>query len=252
MSKRKRRRRKKKRKRRELPHKLIIFKNPDKEFHEKWYKGRSPLNIVHPYRCLCLSNPNRGKTNIAKNLILAQEPPFQRVIVIHCDPEYTQEYDDIGVEMMKDIPTPEEFDGIQKTLCILDDLEFKTMRKDQKRALDRLFGFVSTHKNVSCILCSQDCFQVPPIVRRCSNLWILWKLNDMENMARIAKRSGVNKEQFVHLFDKFANDTHDSLWIDRTKNSPFPLRVNGYDIIDKKKKKKEKKEKVIKRRTIEM
>ena len=108
---------------------------------------------------------------VVKNLLIRAKPPFEEVFVIHCDPDYTKEYDDIGAVLLKDIPSPEDWEGQVKTLVILDDLEFKGMSKDQRRNLDRLFGFVSTHKNISCILCSQDPFNVPPIVRRCSNLW---------------------------------------------------------------------------------
>jgi hypothetical protein len=31
-----------------LPNKIIPLPNPDKNFHEKWYKGRNMLNIPHP------------------------------------------------------------------------------------------------------------------------------------------------------------------------------------------------------------
>lgn len=215
-----------------LPKKIIPIANADKSFHESWKKGRDPLNLPHPFRMVCLGPPNSGKTTIVKNIILRAKPEFDEVVVIHCDSGYTQEYQDIGeVKMMDHIPSPEEWEGEVKTLVVIDDMELKTLAKDQRRCLDRLFGYVSTHKNISVMLCSQDAFNVPPIVRRCSNVWCLWKCNDLVSMATVASRSGLKIEDFKEIFDKFIKEPKDSLWIDRTDKTPYPLRINGYTMI---------------------
>ena len=218
-----------------LPDKILPIKNADKAFHEKWYKNRNLLNIIHPFRAVLLGPPNTGKTTIVKNIILRAYPPFQEVFVIHCDGGYTKEYEDLGnsVKMLDSIPCPEDWTGEVKTLVVLDDLEFKGMPKTQKRNLDRLFGYVSTHKNISVCLCSQDPFNVPPIVRRCSNLWVLWKCPDLASMSSIACRCGISSSDFNYIFDNFIKDTKDSLWIDRTDKTPYPLRINGYSMISK-------------------
>lgn len=164
---------------------------------------------------------------------------------MHCDPEFTQEYDclynydengkrDDGVQLLKEIPAPEDFEGICKTLVILDDLELKAMSKDQRRALDRLFGFVSTHKNISVYLCSQDPFNVPPIVRRCSNVFVLWKLVDLDSMAMCCRKTGLESGTLKRIFNKLMTEPRDSLWVDLTDKSPAKLRKNGYEIIEKK------------------
>lgn len=216
-----------------LPNKIIPLPNADKAFHEKWYKGRNMLNIPHPFRCVCMGPPNVGKTTIVKNLLLRAKPPFEEVFVIHCDGNYTKEYEDIGAEMLDDIPKPEEWEGEVKTLVVLDDLEFKFMNRDQKRNLDRLFGFVSTHKNISCILCSQDPFNVPPIVRRCSNLWILWRLNDLDALSTCARKTGMKSSNFNNIFNQLMLEQRDSLWIDQTDGTKYPMRKNGYTLIRK-------------------
>lgn len=211
-----------------LPNRIIPLPNPDKNFHEKWYKGRNKLNIPHPFRAVCLGPPNVGKTTIVKNLILRAKPEFEEIVVIHCDPDYTKEYDDVGVEMLSEIPAPEEWEGLVKSLVILDDLEYKSMNKNQKRNLDRLFGFVSTHKNISIILCSQDPFNVPCIVRRCSNLWILWKSSDIDSMSVCARKTGLKPRAFHSIFNRLMTEPRDSLWIDMTAHSPYPMRKNGF------------------------
>lgn len=218
-----------------LPDKILPLPNPDKEFHEKWYKGRNKLNIPHPFRCVCLGPPNVGKTTIVKNLLLRAHPPFEEVVVIHCDSGYTKEYDDIGdsLEILNEIPAPEDWEGEVKTLVVLDDLEFKGMSKEQKKNLDRLFGYVSTHKNISCILCSQDPFNVPPIVRRCSNLWVLWRCPDLDAMATCARKTGMKSEGFNSIFNQLMLEPKDSLWLDTTDHTPYPKRKNGFELITK-------------------
>ena len=51
---------KKKKKSQSLPNKIIPIPNPDKTFHESWSNSRNPLNIPHPFRCVCLGPPNVG------------------------------------------------------------------------------------------------------------------------------------------------------------------------------------------------
>ena len=217
-----------------LPNKIIPIKNADKGFHEKWNDKRNMLNIPHPFRAVLCGPPNVGKTTVVKNILLRQNPPFKEVVVIHCDGGYTQEYDDLeNVEVLNEIPVPEDWEGVAKTLVILDDLEFKGMNKEQKRNLDRLFGYVSTHKNISVMLCSQDAFNIPPIVRRCSNLFVLWKSPDVLSMALLASKTGLTSDELRELFGMCV-ETKDSIWIDITDKTPFPLRLNGYKLINKK------------------
>lgn len=213
-----------------LPDELIVIENADKKFHEKWYKGRNMLNFCHPVRACIMGPPNKGKSTTVKNILLRADPPFEEVKVIHCDGGYTKEYDDVEAEMLSEIPAPSDWSGLVKTLVILDDLELKGMSKEQKRNLDRLFGYVSTHKNISVILCSQDAFNVPPIVRRCCNLWILYEGTDRDSVAQLSRKAGYTKEQFDILFDK-CTEFHDSIWLDKTSRSPYPLRKNGFEII---------------------
>lgn len=214
-----------------LENKIYIFPNKDKKFHEKWTKERRPLNIPHPFRAVLLGKPNSGKTLISKNLILHQRPKFQKIYLIHCDAKFTKEWDDVGVSILEDIPDPTWWPGKVKTLVIIDDAAVNKLSKEQDKNLDRLFGFCSTHKNISVIITQQDAFKVPVSVRRNSNLWILWKADDLDSTDIIRRRVGIKKEKWEELFGMIKSN-HDSVWIDLTNKSPYKLRFNGVDIVD--------------------
>jgi len=217
-----------------LPNKIIGIPNPDKTFHEHWYKGRNLINFTHPFRLVALGPPSCGKSCSILNVILRARPEFEEIFVIHCDPNYTKEYDQLGegYTMLESIPAQDEWEGKVKTLVVCDDLDFKHLDKDQQRNLSRLFGYASTHKNISVCLCAQDPFNVPPIVRRCSNVWILWKMSDMDSMAVTARKTGLKSLAFKKIFQKLMTEPHDSLWIDLTDGSPMKLRKNGYQAIN--------------------
>ena len=224
-------------KRKRLPDVLLPLSNPDKDFHERWSKGRNMLDLPHPFRGVLLGPPNCGKSTTVKNILIRAHPAFEAVTVIHCDPEHTKEYADLGdaCVIRGDIPGPAEWSADVKQLVIIDDLEVKSLGKEQMRNLDRLFGYVSTHKNISVVLCSQDAFNVPPIVRRCSNLWVLWRGPDLDAMACVARKSGLTAKDLKRIFDSFTSDK-DSVWIDRTSGTPWPLRKNAFLVLKKKKK----------------
>ena len=222
-----------KKRRPRLPNKLIVIENPDKLWHESWTKNRNMLNIPHPFRALMMGPPNNGKSMVIKNIIVRAKPQFEEIFVIHADPNFTKEYDDLDVTMLDEIPPLEEWQGLVKTLVIIDDIDLTQLNKEQKKNLNRLFGNVSTHKNISVMLTSQDPFSVPPSVRRMSNLFILWKSKDLDSLSQIARKAGMTSEDMRGLFNTILSERFDSLWIDSTTNTPYALRKNGFEIINK-------------------
>ena len=222
-----------KRKRR-LPKRLLIIPNADKKFHEKWRPGRDPLDIPHPFRACLMGPPHSGKTLAIKNIILRCKPTFDRVIVIHGLGDSTREYDDIDPEMVTSDMRPMKFfkERDSKCLVILDDIDFKGLSKHDSHILNRLYGTLSTHNNISVINATQDMFQLPPIVRRCSNFYILWRPAELNGLSVMARKAGIRTHKLLELFENHCPGTHDSVWVDKTEHTPFPIRINGYKMVE--------------------
>ncbi len=217
-----------------LPNRLFALPNRDKTFHEKWYPERNLLDFPHPFRMVMVSKPNGGKTTSAKHVIMRVgegKKPFERIFVIHCDGEETLEYEELDAIMLDHIPKPEHFPNDMKTLVILEDLDYLSMAKEQQGCLERLFGYVSTHKNISVMLTAQNVFNVCPAVRRCANIILLWNNHDGDMIKAVARKTGLDPEALNHVLQKRCVNPHDSLWIDFTDNSPMPFRLNGFDPI---------------------
>ncbi len=224
-----------KRKKKKLPKKILAIKNADKTFHESWSEpyDRDEINFPSPFRMIIAGMPNCGKSTIVKNIVLRAYPEYKRVIVIHFDKE-TLEYDDIGAEVYDKVPHPnnkEFFNRKVKTLLILEDIEYDFMSRKDKKKLDRSFGYLSTHKFVNIISCVQNITSIPVSLRRMSNIFILFRMPDMELLHRMSKRLGVDREVFDYIFKNYILNIHDSFWIDLTHKSPMKYRINGYEPI---------------------
>jgi len=212
-----------------LPNQIIPIPNADKNWHESWDSNRNMANFPHPFRMLLLAPPNTGKTTLIKNILIRSKPRFKRIILIHCSGGVSHEYDDLDAEIIEQIPAPTEFDGKDKTLVILEDINLKEMPKEQRMCLDRLMGYVSTHCNVSVCLCNQDFYSAPPICRKLCNVVILGKVKDRDQLGSIAKKAGCNSDTFKYIMENLIQKKHDTLCIDMTTDSPYPLRKNLFE-----------------------
>jgi hypothetical protein len=186
-----------------------------------------------------------GKTTTALNILIRATPPFDQVIIVHADPEGSREYQSIQegaeegtVTIVPEIPHYTSFedeldsDGrayTPKRLVIIDDLDLKSLNKRGRECLDRLLAYASTHRSVSAIVCCQDPFNLPASKRRMISVYVIWRSPDMEAIQMICGKVGVKNLQ--ELFDKYCKERRDSIWIDTTVDTPYPLRLNGFTLI---------------------
>ena len=214
-----------------LPHKIIALPNADKGFHESVKKlDKNKANFPHPFRAALIGAPNSGKSTLAANLILHQDPPFKRVLVWHCDAEGTREWDHTTDEIVGECPSLESFDATQKTCLVIDDIALKSLGKDARKNLDRICGFASTHKNLSVILTSQQPNQLPASIRRMMNVYCLWRSTDAQSLKDIALKCGIDGKDLNSLLS-LLEGPKDSLCIDLT-GSPYRYRRNIFEVIE--------------------
>ena len=210
--------------------KLIILPNEDKLFHEE-PDYNNLCNFSHPFRCCVVGPPNCGKSNTIYNILLNQEPSFERIFLLHND-ESTKEYQSIDCEYIQELPPIEEIDPEVKNLIIIEDIDPKNIKRDQRSLLDRYFGCFSTHHNISIIMTAQDPFAIPAAIRRMCSHVILWKNHDLNSLTILSSRFNIKAKDLKYIFDHICKDKHDSLLIDTTVNNKYRLRKNVYELID--------------------
>ena len=224
-----------------LPNVIVPFECSDKRLKERWTqrRARDLANFPSPFRMLLLGPPGGGKSTLIKNVVIHQDPPFDEVYVIHEDhrdePGGTTEYDDLdATAMMSEVPDLNFWDELAasddpdeppvKRLVILDDLELKN-RPERLKNLQTLFRYVSSHKGISICMAHQHFFSLEPVLKRVSNIFIVWKSKDQREISQIESRVGLVAGT-LNLIFSYCRSPHDSVCIDHTANSPAPLRVN--------------------------
>jgi hypothetical protein len=227
--------RKKKRKTR-LPDEILVMPNKDKDrTKERWYAGRNPLDIVSEFRLIAVGPPNSGKSNCIKNIILrCEKDPFQKITVVHYGAEgagASQEWDDMDADVVTEIPDPMSWDGEQKEMLVLEDLCYSNLSKEERAKLGRTFGYASSHNNLSVCLTAQDMFSIPVSARRQANVFVIYRSPDLTSLTSLGSRVGLKPKDFREIFSRYIKGPHDFLMCDLTKGTPYPLRINGYQML---------------------
>jgi len=219
---------------------IVPFKCSDKIIDESWTPQRKKniANFPSPFRMLLIGGPHMGKSTLAKNLVVHQNPPFDEVYICHEDAGYTTEYADLDpTDILPDIPSLEDWSKIiekdpnKKRLCIIDDLEFTSAHKERIKNLAVLFRYGSTHKGISVIFCHQSFFDLPPLAKKMGNIFVIWRPRPNNELALIENRVGVEKDALKKVFMKHATQPRDSITIDHTIGSPAEFRINVWQPI---------------------
>lgn len=212
---------------------LILIPNADKDgITERWKKDRDWGNLPHPWRGIMVAKPSSGKTNLVCNLVLLADPPFERIIIMHVD-ETTMEYDILdGAEIVTEVPQLTEFEHGVKTLFIVEDIDIKALKPPEHSRLNRIMGYVSTHKGVSVLLTAQQPSQIPPDIRRQANVFFLWRMSDLRAQGEYSQRIGIKPDDMAHIMANIMRNRYDFLTCDQIPGSPAPLRRGLYELID--------------------
>jgi hypothetical protein len=236
---RRRRGRKKPERRKPIPklprNQLQVIKNIEKDVggwsqsYERAPKGVSIGWWPHPFKALFLGGCGRGKTNMIKNAFLQHQStarPFKQLYVITCSP-LCREYDDLEYTgLMTEIPDADFFDPAEKTAVILDDWEQMNMSSEQKRRLSTLFRYVATHRNVSVFCGFQSFFDVIPLIRKVSDIFVVYKPNNKLEYSNLANRLNIDVDDLRRIFKEVCNGKYDCLCVNNIPGAKYRLAKN--------------------------
>ena len=240
-----RKRREKERAKRYIPRlprdKLHVIKNPEKdkgnwmESYDSQPKGASIARFPHPFKALFLGGCGRGKTNQLKNAFLQHQGgrgrKFRKLYIVTCSP-LCSEYDDLEPDaIMTELPEADFFDGKQKTALIIDDFEMMTMNPSQKRRLSTLFRYVATHRNVSILCGFQSFFDTIPLIRKVSDVFVVYKPNNRQELTTLANRLNLETDDLKSIFKHICNKKYDSLCVNNIPGAKFRLTKNLHEPI---------------------
>ena len=213
-----------------LPKKLVHFKSSDKDHHQE-PDMNDFANCCTPVFCIISGNVNCGKTSLLKNLLVHKQPYYERIVVYSPLGEATNEYSDvIECELIDYVPDFDFFDREVRNCFIVEDADTKSLSKDERYKLGRFFGVYASHNNIDIYVISQNVYDLLPQIRRLANIVFLFKNNDMESMASIARKFSLRVNDLKSIFHTFTK--FDSLCIDQTRELKYRLRKNLYEIIN--------------------
>lgn len=218
------------------PNSLIEIKNKDKSFTEHWNEKRAKdlANFPHSSRICLVGEPNSGKSFLCKHIFLHQRPRFKELYIIHADADApTNEFDDLEPTMiMGEFPDISFWDGKVKTCVIVDDVEYSNLPRQQVANMNKLFRYGSSHKNITIYCTNQVFFELPSVIRKVSDVFIIWKPRSKTDLKLIANRIGLEYEEFENIFKNICTDYRDSLCIDLKRNTPQKFRKNLWEPIN--------------------
>ena len=212
-----------------LPQKLIKFKSSDKDHHQA-PDMKDLANCCSFVACIIAGNVNCGKTSLLKNLLVHKSPHYERIVIYSPLGEATTEYSDvIDCELIDYVPDFDFFDREVRNCFIVEDADIKSgLSKNERYKIGRFFGVYASHNNIDIYVISQNVYDLLPQIRRLANIVFLFKNNDMESMASIARKFSLRVNDLKNIFHTFTK--FDSLTIDETRPS-MRLRKNLYESI---------------------
>jgi hypothetical protein len=126
-----------------------------------------------------------------------------------------------------------EYEGKHiRRAVIVDDLELTSANKERLKNLAIMFRYASTHKGLTIYFVHQSFFNVLPLIKKMSNIYVLWKPRAYNELSMIENRVGLPTNTLKELFKTIATGHRDSICVDLTENSPAKLRLNIFQKIE--------------------
>lgn len=240
---------------------VIALPNKEKKNHEKWTNDRDWLDFPRPFRWLIAGKVSCGKTTLILNYLIksSETKSYDNIFLLHPntymanvsmdDEQINQniinevadpvvEYEGVDYTPLAFIPSMKYFDEIAKkrNLMIIDDIDINSYLKKRRELRDerinKLLSFVSSHKNLSIIISSQDpSSQIPPFIMKMSNVITIYKPRDSYIVQTLSRKLNFEYKQ-LKTFLSICKSDHDAITFDYIANSPAPYRFNIYEKVN--------------------
>lgn len=215
--------------------KIHVFENKDKDIEELYeeHDYKNLMNYKRGFRSLLVGLPSSGKTNFAKNIIINQQRPFDRIILVPLD-NSSLEYDCLNAE----ICAPEDisilakplFKG-EKVLILLEDCSFSEWKKENLLQVSKTLRFLCSHHGFCLLVCCQQLYSVPVSFRRLMTHFTIFKMPNKLTCTLYCQNLDIDLELFKKLCNKFLEEPFANLTI-CTDGHKVKLRKNGFYSID--------------------
>jgi hypothetical protein len=214
---------------------IVVVDCVDKKFitHD-----RNPLLPSGGERLILAGRSNSGKGSAAKNIIGRLNPspydsngdPHGRIVVLHYSPESTDEWDDIGAEMIGIEGLPDisdaAWDRTRKNVLVIDELPIHSLSRVQRSLVTKYFEFGASHYNIIIILLAQNFASIPTPIRRAAEYWVIWPSCDKIAQSHISAVTGHDMRQLTGL----CKSMYDNITFNFT-GKPHRLRHNLFTPI---------------------
>jgi hypothetical protein len=239
--------------------KIKAIPNPEKKKSEKWADdpNRDLLDFPRPFRWGILGAVSCGKTSLILNY-LVRSHHYDNIFIMHpqtynpnipLEDEASNnniivpdaqipEYKGVQFIGLSYLPSMKYFDNIANkfNLFIIDDCDLCTfMRKRRElreERLNKLFSYVSSHKNVSIIVSSQDASsQLPGFCLKMCNVITIYKQLDEYVVATLSRKISIGYRKLKALL-ALCKGKHDNITFDFTDDTKYLHRLNIYQNID--------------------
>ena len=226
-----------------------------------WDAKRDWIDWPRPFRWLIAGKVSCGKTTMILNYLFkaGKGKGFDNIFLFHPN-TYTSnvpledeminaniinvaaqpvlEYTGVDYLPLAYIPSMTYFDNVakKKNLVIIDDIDItsylKKRRETREERINKLLSYVSSHKNLSIIISSQDpSSQLPAFIMKMANVLTVYKPRDQYIIQTISRKLSFDYKQ-LKKFLSICKTEHDSLTFDYIANSPAPYRYNIYKRVD--------------------
>ncbi|MGL4759704.1 MAG: ATP-binding protein [Patescibacteria group bacterium] len=189
------------------------------------------LQFPKPFSLLLIGPSNCGKTNLIKNIVSQND--FKIVYVMHAD-EFSKDYDDIPhikYEISEDyIERFREYSELPKVL-IIDDIDFRNMKKQQQNWFYKMLTYTRTHANLTILSTVQDAIYYPPIIRRTFPIVVVYRYINLVPLKDTQALNVLDKKKLAYSIQNLTKSDYDFILINNMTKRAWISIMNRFQLL---------------------